>query len=92
VTNNTKMQKSLKMLLLSSNIQHKHSHFKRGRSRQPIRVKLWRHGMCAQTITDSRRLCTVQVSVIIHPWGRKIRAYWRYFLSARRDGLIITLN
>jgi len=27
VTNNTKTQKSLKMLLLSSNIQHKHSHF-----------------------------------------------------------------
>jgi len=42
-----------------SNIEHKHSHFERGRSRQPIRVKLWRHGMCTRTITDSRRLCTV---------------------------------
>jgi len=47
------------MLLLSSNIQHKHSHFERGRSRQPIRVKLWRHGMCAQTITDLQLLRTV---------------------------------
>jgi len=46
VTNNTKTQKSLKMLLLSSNIQHKHSQFERGRSRQPIRVELWRHRMC----------------------------------------------
>jgi len=35
------------------------SHFERGRSRQPIRVKLLRHGMCARTITDSRRLRTV---------------------------------
>jgi len=47
------------MLLLSSNIEHKHSHFERGRSKQPIRVKLLHHGMCARTITDSRRLRTV---------------------------------
>jgi len=25
------------------------------------------------------------VSVIFRPWGRKIRAYWCYFPSARRD-------
>jgi len=49
------------MLLLSSNIEHKHSHFERGRSRQPISVKLLRHGICARTITESRRLHTVHV-------------------------------
>jgi len=61
---------SLKMLLLSSNIQHKHSHFEQGRSRQPIRLNLWRHGMCAQTITDSRCLRTV------HAHGEYNYRYW----------------
>jgi len=54
VTNNTKTQKSLKNA--SVIIKYRARHFERGRSRQPIRVKLWRHGMCARTITDSRRL------------------------------------
>jgi len=29
------------------------------------------------------------VSVIIRPWGRKIRSYWRYFPSAWGDGLMV---
>jgi len=35
---------------------------------------------------------TPTFSVIIRPWGRKIRAYWCYFPSARGDVLMITLN
>jgi len=43
------------MLLLSSNIEHKHSHFERGRSRSPIRVKLLRVLVC----TDNNRFTTL---------------------------------
>jgi len=45
-----------------------------------------------EIVAVASRIRSTTVSVIIRPWGRKIRAYWCYFPSTRGDVLMITLN